>query len=54
MTYVNTVASWFGDDIAVTLGVPGFGEKTIYNYVAFAFWLTTGPVDVALIWSNPI
>jgi hypothetical protein len=34
------------------LGVPGYAKGTPYNYVALAFWLSTGPVDVALLWAN--
>jgi hypothetical protein len=54
LSYIDVVASWTGDSIATYMGVPGYAKNSIYNYFALAFWLTTGPVDVALIWSNPI
>ncbi len=34
------------------LGIPGSANENPYNYFALAFWLTTGPVDVALVWAQ--
>lgn len=36
------------------MGVPGYASPNDYNYIAYAFWLTTGPADIALLWSNPV
>ena len=40
--------------MAHDMGIPGYAEPNNYNYIAFAFWLTTGPADIALLWSDPI
>ena len=40
--------------MAHDMGVPGYADPHTYNYVALAFWLTDGPTDIALLWSDPI
>jgi hypothetical protein len=54
LVYIDSIAQWYGDAIATGLGVPGFAAPHIYNHMVFAFWLTSGPCDVAMIWSNPL
>ncbi len=35
--------------------MPGYATKTIYNYIAFAFWsYGTGPLDIVCIWADPV
>jgi hypothetical protein len=34
------------------LGVPTYANINPYNYFVLAFWLSTGPVDVALVWAE--
>ncbi len=37
------------------MGLPGFAQNTIYNYIALAFWgYAAGPQDMVLIWSDPM
>lgn len=37
------------------MGLPGLAPPHIYNYFALSFWtFSSGPVDVALIWSEPL
>jgi len=54
LVYIDSIAQWWGDAIATGMGVPGFAQPHIYNYVVFAFWLSSGPADVAMIWSSPL
>lgn len=54
-TYINRLAKWWPPEaIAASMGVPGFAPKTPYNYIAFAFWGSKEPLDVALAWSHPV
>ncbi len=50
--YVDGVTVWWGKEFLAGLGVPGYASTNPYNYFALAFWLTTGPVDVALVWAK--
>jgi hypothetical protein len=53
LTYINTINAWWPPTaIAAQLGVPGYATKTNYNYVVFCFWLSHGPADIVLLWSN--
>jgi hypothetical protein len=37
------------------MGVPGYANSTVYNYIALGFWTyQSGPVDVASLWANPV
>ena len=36
------------------MGVPGYANPNLYNYIALSFWLTDGPTDIALLWADPI
>jgi hypothetical protein len=55
LTYINTLTNWWPpENIASNILVPGYAKDNFYNYIALAFWTTKGPVDVALLWSNPI
>ena len=40
--------------MARDMGIPGYASPNNYNYIAFAFWLTSGPTDIAILWSNPM
>ena len=55
-TYINKINNWWPPEkIATDLGVPGFSNYHMYNYVAFSFWTyQNGPVDIALLWSDPM
>lgn len=55
LAYIDAINSWWPpESIAAGMGVPGFAKKHIYNYLAFAFWMSGGPADIALIWANPV
>ena len=49
--YADGVSTWWGDDFIAGLGVPGYAPTNPYNYFALSFWLSSGPVDLALVWS---
>lgn len=34
--------------------MPGYATSTIYNYVALAFWSSSGPLDIVNIWADPV
>lgn len=50
--YANGVQTWWGNDFVAGLGVPGYANKNPYNYYALSFWLTSGPVDLVLVWAQ--
>jgi hypothetical protein len=53
VTYVNVIAEWWPpENIAKHLGTPGLAAESPYNVFLYAFWLSTGPVDVPLVFSN--
>lgn len=57
LTYIDKFNSWWPQPaILAGLGVPGYTNGALpYNYVALAFWTASGgPVDAALVWSNPL
>ena len=54
-TYINTIDSWASQSIILAgLGVPGYAKPHIYNYIAFAFWSFSGPLDMAKVWGDPV
>ncbi len=55
-TYIDRIGQWWPPEkIAAEIGVPGYSGKTIYNYIAFAFWsYLSGPLDIVCIWADPI
>jgi hypothetical protein len=52
--YVDGISSWYGAGVAAGMGVPGFCPDNLYNYIALAFWMSSGAADAAMIWSNPL
>lgn len=53
--YIDVIPNWWPPEaIAAGMGVPGFAPPNIYNYIAFAFWLSNGPSDIVKLWSDPI
>jgi hypothetical protein len=54
--YIDRFNSWWPPSaIAQGLAVPGYAASTLpYNYVCLSFWTTSGAVDAALLWSNPL
>lgn len=56
VSYIDYINSWWPPaTIAAGIGVPGYAQDTAYNTILFAFWTSNqGPVDIALIWSNPL
>lgn len=46
------MTTWWGDEFLAGMGVPGYANENPYNYFALAFWLSTGPVDLALVWAE--
>ena len=54
-TYINTINSWASQNaILAGLGVPGYAKPHTYNYIAFAFWSFSGPLDMAKVWNDPV
>lgn len=55
-TYIDRINQWWPPEkIAGGLGVPGYADATIYNYIALAFWsYSTGPLDIVNIWADPV
>ena len=55
MGYIDKISQWWPPEaIAKGIGVPGYADQTIYNYIALAFWSTNGPLDIVNIWANPL
>lgn len=52
VAYVDGVTSWWGNDFLAGFGVPGYAPSNPYNYFLLSFWLSSGPVDMALVWSK--
>jgi hypothetical protein len=53
--YINAISAWSPQSqILAGLGVPGYAKPHSYNYIAFAFWSHTGPLDIATLWSDPV
>ena len=53
-SYVDTMRWWPPTSMAADLGVPGYAANTAYNVIILAFWLSTGPADVAAVWADPL
>lgn len=34
--------------------MPGYAKDSIYNFIALAFWSTSGPLDIVNIWADPM
>ncbi len=49
---MNGVTTWYGDEFLAGMGVPGYAKENPYNYFVLAFWLTPGPVDMAIVWAE--
>jgi len=55
LAYVDVIQQWWPPEkIAAGIGVPGFASKNIYKYIALAFWMSSGPADCVLVWSDPV
>eukprot|EP00178_Gracilaria_changii_P011312 TRINITY_DN32280_c0_g1_i1.p1 TRINITY_DN32280_c0_g1~~TRINITY_DN32280_c0_g1_i1.p1 ORF type:complete len:138 (-),score=3.54 TRINITY_DN32280_c0_g1_i1:656-1069(-) len=51
--YIDHSEFWYGNKIALALGVPGYAPANLYNYVMLGFWNCEDvPTDVALVWLN--
>lgn len=55
LAYIDKINQWWPPEkIAAGIGVPGYATQTIYNYIALAFWSTSGPLDIVNIWADPV
>ena len=56
LAYVDRINQWWPPEkIAGGIGVPGYADDTIYNYIALAFWsYGSGALDIVNIWSDPV
>lgn len=55
MAYIDKLNQWWPPEkIAAGMGVPGYATPTIYNYIALAFWSSSGPLDIVNIWADPV
>ena len=51
--YVDHNHYWYGENVCIALGVPGYAEPHIYNYILLAFWsCNAAPKDMASIWAD--
>jgi hypothetical protein len=50
--YVDKLTQWWPPNkIAAGMGVPGYTDEKIYNYIALAFWgCQAGSMDLAIVW----
>lgn len=54
VSYINRINEWWPPTaIAKGIGIPSQADHTEYNVLNLSFLLSVGPVDIALIWSNP-
>jgi chitinase len=56
VTYIDILVSyWPPQNIAASLGVPGYASPNNYTTINLSFWLaSSGAADAALVWSNAI
>lgn len=55
VSYIDKVTSWWPPAaIAKAIGVPGAAAPNKYTAINLAFWLTSGPADAALVWSDAL
>ena len=55
LAYIDKINQWWPPEkIAAGIGVPGYATSTIYNYIALAFWSSSGPLDIVNIWADPV
>ena len=55
LAYVDRMNQWWPPEkIAAGMGVPGYASSTIYNFIALAFWSSSGPLDIVNIWAEPL
>lgn len=56
LAYVDRINQWWPPEkIAGGIGVPGYADQTIYNFIALAFWsYGAGPLDIVNIWAEPL
>mmetsp|Transcript_9519 Transcript_9519/g.10523 ORF Transcript_9519/g.10523 Transcript_9519/m.10523 type:complete len:333 (+) Transcript_9519:291-1289(+) len=55
VTYIDKINGWWPPaTIAAGIGVPGYAKDTSYNVFNIAFWLSSGPTDIADIWADPL
>jgi hypothetical protein len=55
LAYINKISNWWPPEkIAAGLGVPGYAEPTLYNYIALAFWSSSALLDIVNIWADPL
>jgi len=55
VTYVDALTSWWPPTaIAAGLGVPGYAAENSYNVINLSFWLSSGPVDAAMVWADAL
>jgi chitinase len=54
LIYINQITDYYGAAVVPrALGVPGFTDGNVYNYVAHTFWTyPNAPLQASLIWSQ--
>jgi hypothetical protein len=54
--YVDRLFEWYpAERLASSLGVPGYSDEKIYNYLSLGFWKCgDSPSESALVWSKPV
>lgn len=54
--YVDRLFEWYpAERLASSLGVPGYSDEKIYNYLSLGFWKCGDvPSESALVWSKPV
>jgi hypothetical protein len=53
---VNKISGWWPEkSVLKALGVPGYTEKNVYNYLSYTYWsYSKDTADVATVWKDPV
>jgi hypothetical protein len=55
LAYIDKINQWWPPEkIAAGIGVPGYADSTIYNFIVLAFWSSSTPLDIVNIWADPL
>ena len=55
-TTIDKLDSWWPpEELAKSLGVPGYANEHMYNYISLSTWTCDkGSLNLAQVWENPI
>lgn len=53
--FINRLVSWSPDQMAASLGVPGYAPPHNYNYILLSFWsCSRGALDAVIPWADAL